>query len=226
MRTKKEIEDLRREAKSTLDAGRRQARLATLADRKAQSLQATLEALVHYRAAELGVGADDLSNEDVFTNDDERALNRLFMLWNMKAGMKPDISENESFDQVVARLALDRGWNMMDATRALLKHTDDESIDPRDSSSRGIVRRVRDAMTDALEAQLSRIEDHLRSLDHGRPIEKAGVLLLGALFFALVGKRIETDDDIELIREALHREQGRLADLLSRRRRVPRTRNR
>ena len=174
-----------------LDVARRVELLSATSQRKVDVLQATVDAFIAHREAERGVEADQLCLEDVFVTDDERALLNLICTCSVEAGAVAKFSANDTFDHVVARLAFERGWLIIDAARAILGNAAATVDTLRDTPQHAKARRVRDAMKTALKAQIQKLDLQLAALDNERPTKDAApVLMAGALMSLVFGREL------------------------------------
>jgi hypothetical protein len=97
-------------------------------------LHAALIAMAEHRALELGVEVNTLSLDGVLVSDDEKAVAREFGNAAAESGVTTEIGPDETLDHVVARLAVGRGWIIMDAARAILGDADARVDDPKSSA--------------------------------------------------------------------------------------------
>lgn len=211
LRQSEEIAALRREAEERLAAARKAKQLSASAESKIAALKAAVKAFAEHRAAELGVEANHLTLSQVLVTDDERALGRLLVTSGLEVGSAPEISQKDTLDHVVARLAFERGWVIADATRAILGSASATVDDLRDKPPHAKARRVRDAMKAAIKAQIENLDLQLAALDDSGPVmDAAPAILVAALTSFFSGREIALDD----VRSGLHELREQRARLL------------
>lgn len=217
MRQPEEIAALRREAEEQLAAAGKVRKLSTSAEDKVATLKAAVRAFAEHRAVELGVEANQLTLHQVLVTDDERALVRLLAASSVEAGSTPGVSPKETLDHVVARLAFERGWGIVDATRAVLGSAGATVDDLRDKPPHAKARRVRDAMKTAIRAQIENLDLQLAALDGDGPVtDAAPAIVVAAVRSFFAGREVIIEDVRRELRE-LREQKARLLGGLDRR---------
>lgn len=211
MRTKEEIEDLRRDAAARLRSATRINRLKGTAERKSEALKAALIAMTEHRAVELDVEADSLSLDHVLVTDDEKALAREFGRAVVLAGATTEIGRDDTLDHVVARVAIERGWIIMDAARAILGDADARVDDLRNRPPHAKARRVRDAVHKVVRQRVDALDRQLEALRNGAPAMTAAPAVLAG---ALVSFATQQELSFEGLVAAVQAERDRLARIL------------
>lgn len=211
MRTKEEIQELRREAAARLRSATRLYRLKATAECKTEALQAALIAMTEHRAVELDVEVDSLTLNDVLVSDDEKAVARELGRAAVAAGATTEIAPDDTMDHVVARVAVERGWIIMDATRAILGEADARVDDLRNRPPHAKARRIRDALHKVMKQRLDALDRQLDALRNGGPAMAAAPAILAGALVSFVTRQ---ELSFEALVAAAQAERDRLARLL------------
>lgn len=211
MRSQDEINEVRREASARLRAATRIHRLHATAVRKSEALQRALEAMIEHRAVELGVDAGVLPMNAVLVSSDEKAVARETWKAAAESGGTTEIGPDDTMDHVVARVAVERGWKIVDAARAILNDPDARVDDIRNGPPHAKARRVRQAVLDVVNKRVESLDRQLDALRRGGPaMQAAPALLAGALVAFVAGREMS----FEALVAVMQAERARLAKMM------------